>query len=247
MLRPVQRRALSDDVFGQLRDQIVSGAMPPGSRLPAERALCEAFGVNRGCVREALRRLEQARLVSVKHGGASQVLDFRASAGLDLLTDLLMTPAGEPDTAVLRAVMEMRSAIAPDVARLAAERADAADRARLDLAARAMESAGGDLAALQEAAASLWTELVVASRNVAYRLAYNSLRAPYDRTRALFVRVLAGEIGDAAGHRALVEAVRAGDAPRAEEIARGLVRRGEESVKAALDALDARRSEKETR
>lgn len=57
MLKPVRKQSLSDAVFTQLRDQIVSGALAPGEPLPAERLLCEALGVNRGSVREALRRL----------------------------------------------------------------------------------------------------------------------------------------------------------------------------------------------
>ena len=92
--------------------------------------LCEALGVNRGSVREALRRLQQSRLVSVRHGGTSQVLDYRASAGLDLLADLIVTPAGSFDTAVVRGIIEMRSALAPDIARRAAERRSTAHRRR---------------------------------------------------------------------------------------------------------------------
>jgi len=239
MLRPVQRRAVSDDVFAQLRDQIVRGGIAPGSPLPAERALCEAFGVNRSSVREALRRLEQARLVSIRHGATPRALDYRQHAGLDLLADLLVTPAGLPDTAVLRSVLEMRSALAPDVARLAAARADAPARARLDGLVSRMAAAGGDLATLQELAAGFWSELVDACGNLAYRLAYNSLRASYDQSRTLFTRVLASEIGDAAAHRALAAAVARGDEAEAEARARALVRRGEAAVCAALDAVDA--------
>ncbi len=51
VLKPVRRQSLSDAVFDQLRDRIVSGAMRAGDPLPAERALCEALGVNRGAVR----------------------------------------------------------------------------------------------------------------------------------------------------------------------------------------------------
>src|SRR5258706_14191104 len=112
-LTPVRKQSLSDAVFEQLRGQILTGAMAPGSPLPAERVLCEALGVNRGSVREALRRLEQSRLVSVRHGGTSHVLDYRASAGLDLLAELIIAPGGGFDTRVVRAIVEMRSALAP--------------------------------------------------------------------------------------------------------------------------------------
>jgi DNA-binding FadR family transcriptional regulator len=237
MLRPVRRRALSDEVFEQLREQIVSGALAAGDPLPAERVLCEAFAVNRGSVREALRRLQQARLVSVRHGGTSLVLDFRSSAGLDLLPDLLTGARGEPDLDALRSVLEMRSALGPDVARLAAERASAAERRALgDVVAR-MRAAGGDLARLQDLSAELWTHLVEASRNIAYRLAYNSLRAPYDLSRTVFTQVLAAEIADVDSHAALAAAVAGGDAAGAEHAARALLRRGESAVKEALGRI----------
>src|SRR5262245_58056027 len=101
-LTPIARRSLSDAVFEQLRDQIVNGEIQAGSALPAERLLCQALGVNRSSVREAIRRLQQAGLVAVRHGGASQVLDYRGSAGLDLLENLLFTPSGNFDPDVIR-------------------------------------------------------------------------------------------------------------------------------------------------
>jgi DNA-binding FadR family transcriptional regulator len=238
MLRPVPRRALSDGVFDQLRDQIVSGALPAGSPLPAERLLCEAFAVNRSSVREALRRLEQARLVSVRHGATPRVLDYRRHAGLDLLADLLVKPSGLPDTGVIRGIVEMRSAIAPDVARLAALRGGEAARARLLPVLERMAEAQGDPVALQDLAAEYWSELVDASGNVAYRLAYNSLRASYDQSRALFTHVLAAETGDVEAHRALADAIGRGDAEDARARAHALVERGETALCAALAALD---------
>lgn len=238
-LTPVRKQSVSDAVFEQLRDQIVSGAMPPGSLLPAERVLCEALGVNRGAVREALKRLQQSRLVSVRHGGTSHVLDFRASAGLDLLTEVLIGPSGTIDLAVARAVVEMRSALAPDIARRAAERARPTHHQALDAAVAAMRARSGDVPALQDVAAEFWSHLVDASDNLAYRLAYNSLRATYDQCRELFTHVLAEELGDTAAYAAIAAAVRDRDAARAEALARALITRGEQAITTAIRHLDA--------
>ncbi|HEX2131926.1 MAG TPA: GntR family transcriptional regulator [Actinophytocola sp.] len=49
-------------VYQKLRDEIAAGALPPGSPL-REIPLAERFGVSRTPVREALRRLEQDRLL----------------------------------------------------------------------------------------------------------------------------------------------------------------------------------------
>jgi DNA-binding GntR family transcriptional regulator len=50
-------------VYADLRGQILSGALPPGTPL-REIALAERFGVSRTPVREALRRLQQDRLLA---------------------------------------------------------------------------------------------------------------------------------------------------------------------------------------
>ena len=238
MLTPVRKQSVSDAVFAQLRDRIVSGELTPGSPLPAERILCEALGVNRGSVREALSRLQQSRLVSVRHGGTSQVLDFRHSAGLDLLADLVVAPDGRLDAGLVRGIIEMRSALAPDIARRAAERG-AASAPRLTAIVARMRERAADLPALQELAAEYWSELVDAADNLAYRLAYNSLRATYDQCRALLTQVLADELGDLDGYAAIAAAVGRGDAEGAARQARRLIERGERGVKQALALITA--------
>lgn len=240
MLKPVRRQSVSDAVFDQLREQIVSGTMRAGEPLPAERALCETLGVNRGAVREALKRLAQARLVAVQHGGASRVLDFRASAGLELLPDLLLTDAGGFDPVVVRSVVEMRSALAPDIARLAALRGGRRVADALDAVVARMDAAAGDLPALQAIAVQFWSTLVDATGNVAYRLAYNSLRDTYEKCMDLLTGVLADELGDRNGYAAIADAVRDADAAAAERLARELTRRGESALLGAVAALRPR-------
>ena len=237
-LTPVRKQSVSDAVFEQLRGHILTGVMAPGSPLPAERILCEALGVNRGSVREAVKRLQQSRLVSVRHGGTSHVLDFRTTAGLDLLAELVVTPTGQFDTRVVRSIVEMRSALAPDIARRASARARRAHVDALDGVVAAMVSHPGDLPRLQGLAADFWSHLVDAADNVAYRLAYNSLRATYDQCRELFTQVLAAEIADPGRYHAIAAAVRRRDANAAERLARQLIRRGERDILAALQQLE---------
>jgi GntR family transcriptional repressor for pyruvate dehydrogenase complex len=234
----IGRRSLVDGVVEHLRSEILRGALRAGEALPTEQDLCIALGVSRTAVREALNRLATERLVSFRHSGAKRVLDYRRSAGLELLAALLVDGDGRVDPAVVRSVMEMRSAVAPDVARLAAERRDAATLQYLREVLEAMRRDAGDLSALQDHVGDFWDHLVEASGNVAYRLAYNSLRASYDASKHLLTRVLAGETSDVAVYSALCEAVERRDAPTAESLARSLVRRGEESVRAALSVLD---------
>lgn len=239
MLRPVRRQSLSDAVFEQLREQIVSGEMEPGTTLPAERLLSEKLGVNRGAVREALKRLEQARLVAIQQGGATRVADFLSTAGLDLLAELLVRSDGTLDTTVARSVIEMRSALGPDIARLAALRADDAQRCALVAVVERMEGAAGDLPALQRLAMEFWRTAVEASGNLAYRLAYNTLSVTYERCFDLLTQVLAEELSDLAAYRAIAKAVQKGDTARAERRAAELMSKGAERIFEVVEALDA--------
>ena len=148
-LQAVQKRSLPDDVFEQLTAEIVSGGYPPGATIPSERELSDVLGVNRHVVREAVKRLEQVGLVKVDQGGRTKVLDFRRSAGLDLLAILAAHP--EPRDALLPllgAALEMRAGIGVDVARLCAKRAGHELRAELPEIAEQLARADGRRAAL---------------------------------------------------------------------------------------------------
>ena len=67
---------LSDRIFRDLQAQILSGRLGPGSRLQPERELATEYGTNRNTLREAVRKLEQSGLVSVRHGQGVTVADF---------------------------------------------------------------------------------------------------------------------------------------------------------------------------
>src|SRR3954471_8071080 len=120
-LQPVTRRSVPDEVFDQMLGEVVDGGIAAGEPLPSERRLAEVLGVSRPAVREALQRMAATGLVSVRHGGATTVRDFRKYAGLDLLPRLLVR-RGELDPKVARSILEARLAVGPSVAALAAER-----------------------------------------------------------------------------------------------------------------------------
>jgi GntR family transcriptional regulator len=59
----------------ELRDALAGGVYPPGSQLPSEGELAQAFGVARGTVRQALATLASEGLVSTRRGTRRLVLD----------------------------------------------------------------------------------------------------------------------------------------------------------------------------
>ena len=72
-----------------LRGDILEGTYQPGERLPAERKLADAMGVNRVTIRSALSQLAAAKLVRVRQGSGYEVQDYRRVGGLDLIEDVM--------------------------------------------------------------------------------------------------------------------------------------------------------------
>src|ERR1700761_9748514 len=88
-IAPVARQSVVDAVADRLRGDILSGRLRPGTRLPSERELSLALGVNRLTLRAALARLEALGLVATRHGASTLVTSWRERAGLDSLAALI--------------------------------------------------------------------------------------------------------------------------------------------------------------
>ncbi len=237
---PVTRRSLPDEVYDQLLGRILGGEFAAGDTLPSERALAEALGVSRPALREALKRLEQAGLLEIRQGDATTVRDVRASASLDLLPRLLLRSASGIDGGVARSIMELRGVVGPDAARRCAQRRSPALAVALLEAVDALEAtvASGDVVQAQHRALDVWDRIVDGADNIAYRLLYNGLRQTYTSLLEVLTHVLADEVGDVAGHRAIADAVVAQDADAADAAARALLARGQRAVSALLDSLE---------
>ena len=76
--------SLADQVFEKLEDDIITGVYPRGEIL-TELKLVEQLGVSRTPIREALRRLEQERLIE-DAGKGSRVLGITESDLFDIMT-----------------------------------------------------------------------------------------------------------------------------------------------------------------
>jgi GntR family transcriptional repressor for pyruvate dehydrogenase complex len=219
-LRAIEKRSLADSVFEQLTAEIVSGRYPPGARFPAERELSEVLHVNRHVVREAVKRMQQIGLVAVVQGGRTTVLDFRRTAGLDLLAIVgEHTEAGEALLPLLSAALEMRAGIGVDLARLCAQRAGSDVRDELlEIAERlARASAGAELLSLDQ---HFWQRILDGAGNLAYQLAFNSLIRAVHALHDVTVPWLEQELRRGNYRRPIADAIACADAERAARVTR---------------------------
>jgi GntR family transcriptional regulator, transcriptional repressor for pyruvate dehydrogenase complex len=147
-VEPTSRNSnIADTIFTDIRRQILGGALNAGERLAGERELAQQYGTNRNTLREAVRKLEQARLVTVRHGQGVTVADFRKTGTLELLSPFVVSGADPVETArLIGDILEPRVLLLEYASRLAVRRADKADLERLrdigDLLINAFD--GGD-------------------------------------------------------------------------------------------------------
>src|SRR5450759_1053124 len=86
-------------VYDALNDEIQSGRLKRGDRLPSEAALVRTFGVSRITAGRAVRDLQAAGMVERRAGSGSFVRAAPATAGLSfglLIPDLGVTEVFEP-------------------------------------------------------------------------------------------------------------------------------------------------------
>jgi GntR family transcriptional repressor for pyruvate dehydrogenase complex len=126
-VRPPAYQQLADE----LRDDITSGRLQPGERLPPEPELCQKTGVSRSTVREALRLLASQHLIVTTRGvtGGSFVahpdaeqLSESLSTGLTMLTNA--AEIGLADLIELRRALEIPAAALAAVRRTDAQLAE---------------------------------------------------------------------------------------------------------------------------
>jgi DNA-binding FadR family transcriptional regulator len=228
----VQRSLVSDQVFRIVCEEILSGRYAPGEKLPTQRRLAEDLGVNMASVREAVKRLEQLRLVEVRHGDAMRVRDWRAHGGLDVIAHVLFR-AGGLDRETLRALLEARRLMLAEAARLAAGRSNSEQSALLEALARRLADAE-ETEAAQALDWEFMSTLVDAAGNVVFALIMNSIRELYFARAELFAGVVADRAELAPLYRRAAAAVAAGSGARAAAAVAEIAQRQERRLEEAL-------------
>lgn len=215
---PVSTGRISEVIVEQIRQLMRQGELKQGDRLPAERDLCEYFGVSRVTVREALRMLESSGLVEIRvgaRGGAFVTTPTSDRVG-DGLADLLsLSVISAANVTEVRLILEL--GIVP----LVCERATEEDLSALDeicdRSAQALE--GGRYTV--DLSAEFHARVAQATRNPAISMLVESFRGPIlmslEEAKANAPEM--GEVGTLE-HQRFVDAVRNHDPEAASSIMR---------------------------
>ena len=208
-------RRLYEDIVQEFSSLIRQGVLKPGERLPSERVLADQLQVSRSSVREALRSLELQGLVISKRGSGTFINTDNLESMVALLASTLTSGA---DT--LKHIFEMRHMLEPQIAALAAQRANKQEVAELEsiLEEQVKEIADGGTGVDSDTAFhfamasathnSALVKVVSAVEDILRRSRNQSLQEPGRPQRSLAShREILGMIhsGDAAGARRAME------------------------------------------
>jgi GntR family transcriptional repressor for pyruvate dehydrogenase complex len=116
--REIAIKKPADMIIQQIRDLISSGVLKPGDRLPSERALMKRFGVGRGHIREAIRRLEFYGILRTIPQSGTVVANLGVKALEGLISNVLNLERED-----FESLVETRGLLEIQAARLAALRA----------------------------------------------------------------------------------------------------------------------------
>ncbi|HXR69932.1 FadR/GntR family transcriptional regulator [Actinocrinis sp.] len=181
--RVVRPSRLANAVIERLLLRILDGEFQPGGDLPPEAALAQEFAVSRTILREALKALEEKRVLRIRHGRGTTV---RSKADWNILDPLVLSVLLEyGGSATLATELdEVRTALHLLMADLAAKRIEAEQRDALDLAISRMRAclpsdvSPGDVLGYREAAHQFGKILAEASCNEVARCVVETIDVP---------------------------------------------------------------------
>lgn len=209
-----EREQVWSATVDHLRTMIDSGRLAAGSRLPAERALCEQLGISRGSLRQALRVLDSIGYVQVRPGSGTYVRE-------DIEERPLRGWFAEHEQLVEK-LFDLRTTVEPTLAERLAVHHTPRVLARLESTVDEMDQAAADGDMLRVIAADAEFHRVIAGNagNDDVTDLLRSVLSLVGEERRAALR-LPGQIRKAVDeHRAILEAIRRSDATAAREITR---------------------------
>lgn len=203
----------SDRVRSVLEAQILSGELPPGTVLPREPELAAALGVSRTALRDGVRQLVSLGLLTVRQGRGTIVAEPSDRAFSTAMVALLSR-----SSVTVGDVMAARRAVEMMLTRLAAVAGTDEDWALLDRAEHALIAAidAGDEQGAHTAHAEFHAGILHATHQAALTLMLGPMNQVALVTGAASIQRGSTADWDLDAHRAILDALRSGDADAAE-------------------------------
>jgi GntR family transcriptional regulator, transcriptional repressor for pyruvate dehydrogenase complex len=235
MYKIVRSSRLYEQIVQQVEESIRKGVLKPGDQLPPERELAQQFGVSRTAVREAVKALREKGFVEAYPGRGTFITDGTSHAIRQSLDRMIKI--GQPEGSTFLA--EVREILEPEIAALAAARAEEADLASMREAVAVMDNARRDSDAFIEADLDFHLALAEAAANPIILSLIDSIVGLLREQRLRIFQVEGGPERGQFHHKRILEAVERHDAVAAREAMKAHLRQVRDDCKEAPSGQDS--------
>jgi GntR family transcriptional regulator, transcriptional repressor for pyruvate dehydrogenase complex len=211
-IQPIKKANISEQVFEQLKQQLLLGEWKQGEKIPSENELAVAFAVSRVTVRQALQKLTVLGLIETRLGEGSFVKEVKL--GVHMNTLIPMAYLGEQS---LLEVLEFRQVVEVKTAELAANRATEQDIEDLQKIFEQMEDYKNDSRKFSESDLDFHLKIAEMTNNSLIIETHNIIK---DILSVAMQRIVKerGNTGGLHYHKMLLEAIREHDGEKAKDI-----------------------------
>lgn len=217
--KPPSPSRLADGVSDAIAAALFDGRISPGEPLPPEGEIAREFGVSKPIAREALRQLTAAGLIFTQQG---KVARAKALSGEQM--DRIYGYAVRSSLKRLQEANEMRRVIETGIARLAAERRDSQGLETMRQGLSDMKASLREPSGFTAADILFHLGLAMATGNFMIRVQMEGMRSVQREVSELFSRRANRSDADwratIARHKAIYDAISAGNADDAEQTIR---------------------------
>ena len=231
----VRTSRLYEQIVQQIEESILKGSLKTGDQLPAERDLAQRFGVSRTAVREAVKALREKGLVEAYSGRGTFITDGTSQAVRQSLD--LMVKIGQPEGS--RYLAELRAILEPEIAALAAARAQESDLSTMREAVVVMDRAGRDPDAYIEADLDFHLSLAEAAANPLILSLIDSIVGLLREQRMKIFKVEGGPERGQFHHKRILEAMEQRDPEKARDAMRAHLDQVREDSQVSSSKLSA--------
>ena len=235
MYKVVRSSRLYEQIVQQVEESIHRGALKPGDQLPPERELAQQFGVSRTAVREAVKALREKGMVEAYPGRGTFITDGTSYTIKQSLDRMMKT--GQAEGSLYLA--EVREILEPEIAALAAARADEEDLTAMREAVAIMDSAKKDPDEFIEADLDFHLALAEAATNPFILSLIDSIVGVLREQRLRIFHVDGGPERGQYHHKRILDAVEHRDALGAREAMKAHLRQVRDDSRHAPGTVDA--------
>jgi GntR family transcriptional repressor for pyruvate dehydrogenase complex len=228
-IKAIEKKRVSDEVFEQMKDHIVSGEWAPGMKIPGELELVDLFKVSRVSVREAIHRLVGMGVLIIKRGEGTFVSEIIPSDYFDTLLPILTI--GRPNVLEM---LEFRNIIEVESARLASKRADENDIRRMSDIVRKMEESQGNKLLFSTRDLNFHYAMAIATHNNVI-IKVNSILSDMLKKSMEEIVGLTGYEGGIYYHKKILEAIKNKDEKLSAELMKEHIDSTMSKIKKALE------------